>query len=59
MTVRKCPHGVKVGPLDDYNVPEDEPVKSTYCNICTPTEIEYQYLSEEQKKEYMKDASSD
>ena len=32
--VRKCPHGVNIGPLDDYDVPEDERVFSTYCAEC-------------------------
>lgn len=34
--LRKCPHGVKVGPLDDYGVPEDvrESPYSVYCWKC-------------------------
>jgi hypothetical protein len=34
--LRKCPHGVNVGPLDDYGIPEDKPVQSTYCRVCNP-----------------------
>ena len=34
--VRRCPHGVQVGPLDDYGVPADSPVSSTYCKRCNP-----------------------
>jgi hypothetical protein len=34
--IRLCPHGVQVGPLDDYNVPDDQPVSpySAYCWKC-------------------------
>jgi len=30
----KCPHGVALGPLDGYGVPEGERVFSTYCAEC-------------------------
>ena len=32
--MRRCSHGVQVGPLDDYGVPENERVYSTYCAEC-------------------------
>lgn len=32
--MRQCPHGVNVGPLDDYGVPDDQRVYSTYCAEC-------------------------
>jgi hypothetical protein len=34
--VRKCPHGVDVGPLDDYGVPDEvrESPYSAYCWKC-------------------------
>lgn len=33
---RKCRHGVVVGPLDDYGVPDDVDVSphSSYCWVC-------------------------
>lgn len=33
--MRKCPHGINVGPLDDYGVPEGDRVFSTYCAECS------------------------
>jgi hypothetical protein len=33
--IRKCPHGVLCGPLDDYEIPANEPVKSIYCQQCS------------------------
>lgn len=34
--LRKCPHGVVVGPLDDYGVPDEvrESPYSAYCWKC-------------------------
>jgi hypothetical protein len=32
--VRECPHGVPVGPLDDYGRGPDELVTSSYCEVC-------------------------
>lgn len=58
--VRKCPHGIDVGPLDDFGVDPSSPVKSIYCNECAPRlvlmadgrwthSVEWQYLTEEEK----------
>lgn len=37
---RNCPHGVQVGPLDDYGVPPEQEVApfSAYCWICAGLE---------------------
>lgn len=37
---RRCPHGVTVGPLDDYGVPDDVETSpySVYCWICNKQE---------------------
>lgn len=32
--LRQCPHGVDVGPLDDYERGPDDLVASSYCDIC-------------------------
>lgn len=32
--LRQCPHGVNVGPLDDYERGPDDLVASSYCDIC-------------------------
>jgi hypothetical protein len=37
--VRQCPHGVNVGPLDDYGVAPDQRVFSTYCDQCHEDQV--------------------
>lgn len=34
LPLRHCPHGVNVGPLDDYKRGPDDLVTSSYCKIC-------------------------
>lgn len=36
MSLRRCPHGVEVGPLDDHGLPADQEVAdySVYCWVC-------------------------
>lgn len=62
--LRKCPHGIEVGPLDDYEVPDTVEVKSVYCNQCHPrivknddgsytNSIEFQYLTDDEKRKVL------
>jgi hypothetical protein len=37
--VRQCPHGVNVGPLDDYGVADGDRVFSTYCEQCHEDQV--------------------